>query len=227
MGERRFVERAQYYRALGVARDKLCAIMAGDFVKVVPSADEERAGHESLWLKVERRDGSALQAVSEEGAPFAITVDNVVDVLPAGELVARPHECLQCLGAGRDLDAGDRKLLADVRSVGFHVLKVPADDEGPAFAFTVGLHHRFGHPELVVVGLDLDTAHSALNRLGKTIADGNYPDLDGVLEGTHCELREPMLPDVRKDLLGYARWFYRSDDFPVRQLFWPGCEVRL
>jgi hypothetical protein len=219
----RFLERADYERRVGVARPKLCAILAGDRVKVA----HDGGGGESVWLSVERRDGDVLHAVSEEGAPFTITVGNVVDVMPGGELKERAHDCLQCLGAGRELDAGDKQLLADVRGVGFHVLKVPADDEGPAFAFTVGLHHRFGHPEVVVVGLDLDTAHSVLNRLGGAISDGNHPDLDRLLEATTCTLVDPAGADVREQFLGYARWFYRSDDFPVRQLVWPGCELVL
>lgn len=216
-----FVARADYDRRLDRVRPNLCAVLDGDYVRVLP-ADE---GAESVWLRVERRDGDALAATSEEGTPFTLTVADVLDVMPGRELVVRAHDCLQCLGAGRELDAGDKKLLADVRGVGFHVLKVPADEEGPAFAFTVGLHHRFGHPELIVVGLDLDTAHSVLNRLGGAIADGNHPDLDRLLEATHCELREPAGADVREAYFGYARWFYRSDDFPVRQLVWPDSVV--
>src|SRR5215472_16664812 len=100
-----FVDRAEYERALGVTRAKLCAITVGDFVKVGRNAAGPGAPPvlESVWLNVERRDGAALACVSEEGAPFAIGVANVVDVLPGGELVPRPHECLQCLGAGREL----------------------------------------------------------------------------------------------------------------------------
>lgn len=50
-------------------------------------------------------------------------------------------------------DEHERKALADVQQHGWHVLKVMEDNEGPAFAYTVGLYHSFGHPELIVVGL--------------------------------------------------------------------------
>jgi uncharacterized protein DUF4262 len=46
------------------------------------------------------------------------------------------------------LDDHERKAVADVKKHGWHVLKVLEDDRGPAFAYTVGLYHSFGHPEL-------------------------------------------------------------------------------
>jgi hypothetical protein len=47
------------------------------------------------------------------------------------------------------------------------VVKVFGDDEGPGFAFTIGLYQRFRHPELLVFGLPLDTMHLMLNGAGE------------------------------------------------------------
>lgn len=47
-------------------------------------------------------------------------------------------------------------------------------DPGAAFAYTVGLWHRFGHPELLMSGLDQRVMHSALNE----IARRDTPDAD-------------------------------------------------
>ena len=45
------------------------------------------------------------------------------------------------------------------------------DDEGPAFGYTVGLF-GLGHPELVIVGTNADTAAAVLNDLAARIRDG-------------------------------------------------------
>jgi hypothetical protein len=50
-----------------------------------------------------------------------------------------------------------------------------ADDPapGPPFSYTVGLcGPRFGHPELIVVGLDPNTAQAILNDLGERVRGG-------------------------------------------------------
>src|SRR3954451_20971966 len=51
------------------------------------------------------------------------------------------------------------KLLSDVEEFGWHVVLIPEDDEGPAFAYNVGLFGTFEHPEIVVLGLDLGVMH--------------------------------------------------------------------
>lgn len=66
-------------------------------------------------------------------------------------------------------DDGDRKLLSDIHEFGWHVVNVPGDERAPAWCFTVGLQHSYGHPELVIVGLPLDTGHAVLNIAGETI----------------------------------------------------------
>jgi hypothetical protein len=62
----------------------------------------------------------------------------------------------------RPMTDGDAQIEADIATYGWHVIEVLEDDEGPAFAFTIGLYKRFEHPELVVFGLPLDTMHLML-----------------------------------------------------------------
>jgi hypothetical protein len=65
--------------------------------------------------------------------------------------------------------AGDRKLLADVKKFGWHVIKVAADDEGPAFAYSIGLYHSLQHPEIVTFGLDVTDMHRMINSIGEAV----------------------------------------------------------
>lgn len=44
------------------------------------------------------------------------------------------------------MTGGDAQMRADIASYGWHVIKVYGDDEGPAFAFTIGLFQRFWAP---------------------------------------------------------------------------------
>lgn len=70
------------------------------------------------------------------------------------------------------MDKGDKKLLDDIDEFGWHVLKVLEDDNGPGFCYSVGLFKTFGHPEIIIVGLKLDLAHTLINNIGHDIKNG-------------------------------------------------------
>ncbi len=118
---------------------------------------------------------------------------------------------------------------ADIATYGWHVIKVFEDDEGPGFAFTIGLYERFDHPELIVFGLPLETMHLMLNGAGEAVRAGRTytagQSYDGILEGYDCTFRRVPLSHYQA-YLGYARWYYDGDDFPVLQLIWPDREHR-
>jgi hypothetical protein len=121
-------------------------------------------------------------------------------------------------------DDSDRKLLADIARVGWAVIGILEDDEGPGYAFTVGLYHSYGHVEVILFGLPWEVSSVMLNNLGTAVRDGKRYEVgreyDDLSEGG---------PDVfitverehYKDYLGTAGWFYRGWDFPVSQLVWP------
>mgnify|MGYP000288625117 CR=1 FL=1 len=121
-------------------------------------------------------------------------------------------------------DEGDRQLLFNVQTHGWHVVMVPADEETPGWCFTVGLQHNFQHPEIVVFGLPLDTAHVLLNTAGAAIqagrefaADVRYDDFH---DGYECAF-QPVRSKWHEPFLGYACWFYGEQGFRALQLSWP------
>jgi hypothetical protein len=127
------------------------------------------------------------------------------------------------------MTGGDAQMRDDIATYGWHVIKVYEDEEGPGFAFTIGLFQRFGHPELIVFGLPLDTMHLMLNGAGEAVRAGqpfaagqNY---DNILEGYDCTFR-PVSRKHYEAYLGSARWYYEGDGFPVLQLIWPDREHR-
>ena len=126
-------------------------------------------------------------------------------------------------------DDYERKAISDVQNHGWHVLKVMEDGEGPAFAYTVGLHHSFGHPELIIVGLSPDVGHSVLNLAGELIRRGvRYSEgvqSDDFLENRACVFRR-MPESQYRNYLGWALWFYDGASFPALQMIWSDQEGR-
>jgi hypothetical protein len=123
----------------------------------------------------------------------------------------------------------DRKLISDIEEIGWHVLGIPEDADGPAFAFSVGLFKTFGHAEILMLGLDLDVMHTAINLIGEELRQGRRfssgESASGFLEGYDVQFRN-VDPDYYPAYLGYARWYYQGDDFPVLQCLWPDREGR-
>jgi hypothetical protein len=134
-------------------------------------------------------------------------------------------------GAGppEPADEHDRKLLADVERHGWHVLGIEEDEEGPGFAYSVGMYRSFGHPEVIVFGLPVRVMHQIINTVGEAARSGErFEHLDesgDVLDGYNVAFRTVERRHYR-EYLGYARWFYRGDDFPALQCVWPDRQHR-
>lgn len=140
--------------------------------------------------------------------------------------------CVLCHDYG-DRAAADRLDLAVIDNVlqhGWHVVMVPEDELGPGFAYTVGLGHTHGAPELAMFGLsDVHAMHAMLNALGSRAAlgtslrDGQHHQ--GVVDGRQVALRNVDLRWYRT-FFGRAISFYRRPPFTVLQVAWSDAEGR-
>src|SRR5262249_51620473 len=90
-----------------------------------------------------------------------------------------------------NLDASDRRILANIARVGWHVLLIP--DAYPNWGFSVGLYKNLQHPEVVVFGLELEVAGRFITTIAGQISAGatfeagrQYP---GILKDAVCEFR--------------------------------------
>ncbi len=122
-----------------------------------------------------------------------------------------------------------RKLLQDIEDNGVHIVHVPADDDGPAFTFTVGLWHSFEQPEVIVFGLQQEVAADLLNALADEAAEGKTFLADSRHEGllVGYPLRFLEVPkDQYAGHFGMALWAYEGDDFPGVQMVWPDKQGR-
>ena len=121
-------------------------------------------------------------------------------------------------------DEAERRVIDDVRRVGWHIIGIEGDSEGPAFAFSVGLYHTFEQPEIIVVGLKMEIMATVINGIGYQMKSGHcfedWHESDQVLEGYPCIFRR-VTRDLYPDYLGFAMWFYEYKYFPVLQCVWP------
>lgn len=94
----------------------------------------------------------------------------------------------------------DRRTIETVLEHGWQVISVADDGEccgnpddhdhsahedvepSPPFAYTIGLGHRCGHPELLMSGLDRAVMHHALNEVARRVMNGRHLAPGDVLE---------------------------------------------
>lgn len=138
----------------------------------------------------------------------------------------------------------ERQVVADIEKYGWHCIRV-ADEYHPehaaenatlpphlvydaCFAYTVGVWHTFGHPELILVGR-WKHAHGYLNVVVEMIRDGYTfrpgDHTDDVLEG--YEVRFGSVSDERRlELLTWADWANSRQPFEALQVILPDREHR-
>jgi Domain of unknown function (DUF4262) len=140
--------------------------------------------------------------------------------------------CVLCHDYG-DRDAADRadlRISENIRRHGRHVTMVPGDDIGPGFAYTIGLAHTHGAPELAMFGLsDVYAMGHMLNALGDRAAAGAVPEAGQKHEdvaGDRPVLLREVDPRWYRTFFGQAIRFYRRPPLPFLQVTWPdtaGC----
>ena len=132
------------------------------------------------------------------------------------------HEC----ALGPEGAAAQRAQV--IRRYGWVVIGVYADVERsePPMAYTVGLIENFGHPELIVFGLEMEVAHTALNTLVRRFVrpGGRVPldePLDRVFEGIPV-MAKALIPAVAARYALNAERRARESSLPlsVVQIVW-------
>jgi hypothetical protein len=134
--------------------------------------------------------------------------------------VPTPASCT-CLICHPDPDAHAATTVETVTRFGWTALHVAGSLD---FAYTVGVWHTFGQPELVMFGLTGPDMQTWLNTFVELGRDKGWPapdePFDGVLDGFETELRD-VHPSWYRALFGTALGFYRGVAVPFRQLVWP------
>lgn len=122
------------------------------------------------------------------------------------------------------MDECERKALADIEAYGCHVINVFEEDEMPPFTYSVGIGKSCGAPEIIVIGLKRELAHSIVNdynrraKSGERFVDGQMTS--GFLVGFDCLFREVEQKNYH-EYMGWNIWLYSGLSFKVLQLIYP------
>lgn len=125
---------------------------------------------------------------------------------------------------GHVCDIDDEKVVSDIERFGLTVMLVEGDEETPSFAYSIGLFRNYGHPEIIVFGLDFEVMSSIVNEVGEQVKTGKHYETEkiyfGLIEKYGCVF-EPVAERHYAEYFGYANWFYKGTDFPALQCVWP------
>lgn len=117
----------------------------------------------------------------------------------------------------------DQDLATDVEQHRWVVLKI-SPEHAAEYAYSVGLTKSFGHPELVVVGLDDETMQDLINDIGDAIESGGaFKDGDvspDFLEGYDVTFRA-VPAHLHATQFAWAERYYAGGDYRVLQVVYP------
>ncbi|MDO5987741.1 DUF4262 domain-containing protein [Flavivirga amylovorans] len=113
----------------------------------------------------------------------------------------------------------------NVKDHGCHISLIKSDGYNPSFGYTVGLTKQYNHPEIIVLGLDVESTHAILNSAFLDIKEGTKfiteIGYNGFLDGFEIQFVN-VSGEYYSDYLGYAGWFNENSwNFKALQMVWP------
>jgi hypothetical protein len=121
-------------------------------------------------------------------------------------------------------DPAEQRVLDNIAKYGWHCLNILEESSYPPFTFTIGLYHTWNFPELIVIGFKSDVAQAVFSSVADSLRAGKPLNLDmpnaDLLEGYSCYFVEVPKRQYR-EYVGFGRWFYQGNSFPLYQLVWP------
>lgn len=139
------------------------------------------------------------------------------------------HSCILC-GLDRQRRAGEMqdgnpRMIENIRHHGYHKVGVFSEQANePNFGYTVGLSHRYSHPELIVFGLDIDTEFDILDAAIDALKEGarfaDNTESNEILEGLSVKFLH-LTPSLYREYVQQACNFYGGNSFAVLVLTWP------
>ncbi|ARP65175.1 hypothetical protein A9K65_018645 [Mesorhizobium sp. WSM1497] len=124
-------------------------------------------------------------------------------------------------------DPEEVKALADIEAYGCHILYVLEEGDLAPFAYSVGIEHNFGAPELVVIGLRPEISQSIINEYCRRVHSGEVFEpgqrTSGFVKDFDCQF-DAVHIEHYPEHFGWDLWFYDGPDFRVVQLIFPTTE---
>jgi hypothetical protein len=122
------------------------------------------------------------------------------------------------------MDDGDEKTRRDIEKYGCTVIHVMEEGDLPPFAYSVGITEQTGEPEVLVIGLKRELAHSVVNTYNRRVRDGERFEsgklYSGFIGGFDV-LAEEVPRREYGEYFGHCLALYRGPNFRVLQLIYP------
>ncbi|VUD46253.1 hypothetical protein TDB9533_00786 [Thalassocella blandensis] len=122
------------------------------------------------------------------------------------------------------MDERDQKALDDIQNHGCHVLKVMEGDDQPCFTYTIGINKIQGKPDVIILGLKTELAHSILNHYKDRLLAGEHFK-PGKFYSDFIENFDICFVTVAKkhfkEYFGWGLWLHDGYDFEMLQMVWP------
>lgn len=123
----------------------------------------------------------------------------------------------------KDVEDYEQRIISNVEKYGVSMTSVFGTEEKPPFTYTIGLKKTYNMPELIVFGLDPQSAHGVLYAAIGLIKQGNF-DFDAlhsqIIEGFQCAFKNVPF-EIAKKYAYSASWFYNNERYEMSQLIWP------
>lgn len=122
----------------------------------------------------------------------------------------------------------EQQVLDNIEKYGYNIMHIAENFKGaveePAFSYSIGLYQKFRLPEVLIIGLDQELRHTLIDNISIDYQEGKALEV-GALNADIVEHFKCLVLEVEKkfypEYLGWARWFYKGDDFPVVQIIYP------
>jgi len=120
------------------------------------------------------------------------------------------------------------KIRDDIIRSGFSIVSVFASNNTPSYAYTIGLHETYNHPEIIVLGLPAQSSHRAITNAVESILDGGKKISTGInYKGiANADVVFNMVSDFYKNEYAFlAIDYYDSlEGVEFIQMLWPDQE---
>ena len=123
--------------------------------------------------------------------------------------------------------ANDRRVAADIKEYGCHVISVfpSADGSTPSFTYSVGIHESTGAPEAMIIGVEAKLGGFVINEYNRQVKAGArftkgtlYP---GFLKGFSVYIEPAKAELLSEYTLGCARYYRNKGSYSVVQIVYP------
>ncbi|KPJ91599.1 MAG: hypothetical protein AMJ53_11280 [Gammaproteobacteria bacterium SG8_11] len=122
------------------------------------------------------------------------------------------------------MDKQEQKAVDDIEKFGCHVIHVLEEEDLPGFTYSIGIYASTGKPDMLIMGLKREVAHSIINEYNKRVKSGEEfvpnSSYGGFLEGFDVVFKK-MDKKFYKNYLGWGLWFYKGDAFEMLQMVFP------